>query len=308
MRRLFQALGCSAFLVAGVPVSAAQGHADALQLTNEARRMVVRGEVDTGIAQYRKALDLDPDLFEAHFGLGLALDLQLSFKEARKHLSKALEIAPDDSTVQVLNALAVSYAFEGDAREAATFYEQVFDRHTNDENFGAAAATANALGRVFLETGDVDDARRWYETGYETARRQPDTPASQLPLWEFRWVHAQGRIAARAGRFDEARAHVRAARALVERHATLKGDWPTWHYLAGYVELHARQYGRAIDELQMADGEDPFVLALLAQAYEGAGNAARARETWTAVLKHTGHSLQNAFARPRALRALQPSR
>jgi hypothetical protein len=98
---------------------------------------------------------------------------------------------------------------------------------------------------------------------------------------------------------------VSAARALIDRHALLKDEWPTWHYLAGYVELLAGRHARAIEELQMADQGDPFVLALLAEAYEGAGNTARARETWSAVLKSSAHTLQNAFARPKALRALK---
>lgn len=303
MRQMVGLVGSFLVLVGGA--SAAQAPSPALQTTNEARRLVTRGEIDAGIAQYRKALALEPELFEAHLGLGMALDLQLALEEARTHLSKALELAPDESTIQVMNALAVSYAFEGDGTEAGTFYEQVFDRHVSAENFAAAAATANALGRVFLETGDLGSAHRWYETGYEMARRQPDAPASQLPLWELRWVHAQGRIAAHGGRIDDAREQVRAARSLIQQYKSLAGEWPTWHYLAGYVELYAREYGAAIEQLQSADGQDPFIQALLAQAYEGAGNQARARESWKAVLKSTGHSLQNAFARPKALRALK---
>jgi tetratricopeptide (TPR) repeat protein len=229
------------------------------------------------------------------------LDLDLRFGEARKHLSRALELATDDSRVQAMNALAVSYAFEGQARESAAFYQQVFDRQMNDENFAAAGGTANALGRVYLETGDVANAKRWYQTGYETARRQPDEPGAQLALWEFRWLHAQGRIAARAGLLDEARAHVTAARALVDRTPQLKDELPTWHYLAGYVELYTKNYAKAVELLQAADSEDPFVLSLLARAYEGAGERARADETWNAVLESNGHSLQNAFARPLAL-------
>jgi tetratricopeptide (TPR) repeat protein len=305
MRRVLVVVGWCALVATGAPALAAQESPAALDLAQEGRRLVTKGEIDEGIARYRKALALQPDLFEAHFGLGLALDLALAFAEARTHLSKALELAPDEGTVQVLNALAVSYAFEGDAHEAATFYEQVFDRHTADENWGAAAGTANALGRVFLETGDLDNARRWYETGYETARRQPDAPTAQLALWELRWVHAQGRIAARAGKWEDARGHVGAARSLIQQYDTLKDEWPTWHYLAGYVELHARRHARAIEELQHADQKDPFILALLAEAYEGAGNRARARETWAAVLQSTAHSLQNAFARPKAMRAVK---
>jgi tetratricopeptide (TPR) repeat protein len=295
------ALVCAGVLTQQPPARSAAG-ADPLALVNEARRLVADGRIQEGLERYRRALQAQPDLFEAHLGAGIALDIDLRFAEARKHLSKALELAPAESKVQALNALAVSYAFEGNAREAASFYQQVFDRHMADSNFGSAAGTANALGRVYLETGDVENARRWYETGYETARRQADAAGAQLSLWELRWLHAQGRIAARSGRVDEARAHVAAARALITKDPSLKDEWPTWHYLDGYVALFAKDYAAAVDTLQKADERDPFVLALLARAYEGAGNAARAQETWRQVLKSTGHSLQVAFSRPEAAR------
>jgi tetratricopeptide (TPR) repeat protein len=271
----------------------------------QARRLATEGKHDEALALYQKAISAQPSSFEAHLGAGLVLDLKLQFAEARRHLSKALELAPDEAKVQVLNALAVSYAFEGDAREAASFYQQVFDRQMAESNFGAAAGTANALGRVYLETGDVANARRWYQTGYESARRQPDVTTEQLAIWEFRWLHAQARIAARAGQLDDARQQVAAARGLLDRTPALKDETASWHYLAGYVELYAKNYAQAIDVLQSADQEDPFVLSLVARAYEGAGNAARARETWAAVLEANGHSLQNAFARPMAVQKLK---
>jgi tetratricopeptide (TPR) repeat protein len=274
---------------------------DPADFVKQARRLAAEGQFDAALALYRKALAVQPDMYEAHLGAGFVLDLQLRFSEARTHLSKALELASDDSRVQALNALAVSYAFEGQAKQAGSFYQRVFDRQMGDANFAAAAGTANALGRVYLETGDLANARRWYQSGYETARRQPDEPGAQLALWELRWLHAQGRIAARAGQVDDARAQVSATRALIDRTPQLKDELPTWHHLAGYVELYAKNYAKAVELLQAAGEDDPFVLSLLARAYEGAGQSARARETWETVLESTGHSLQNAFARPMAV-------
>jgi len=271
----------------------------------QARRLAVDGDLDAAIALYQKAIDAQPTSFEAHYGAGLALDLELRFADARTHLSKALELAPDDAKTQVMTALAVSYAFEGNAKESASFYQRVFDQETADGNFGAAAGTANALGRVYLETGDLANARRWYETGYQSARRQADAPSSQLALWEFRWMHAQGRIAVRAGQVDAARQHVTAARALLDRTPELKDEAPSWQYLAGYVELHAKNYSKAIEYLEAADQDDPFVLSLLARAYEGAGETDRAQNTWEEVLDQYGHSLQNAFARPLAMQKVK---
>jgi tetratricopeptide (TPR) repeat protein len=287
------------FMQAAPPPPAAE---DPAGYVKRARRLVAEGSHDEALALYQKAIDAQPSSFEAHLGAGLVLDLKLRYADARSHLSKALELAPDEAKTQVMNALAVSYAFEGNAKEAASFYQKVYDGQIADSNFGAAAGTANALGRVYLETGDVANARRWYQTGYESARRQPDLSTEQLAIWEFRWLHAQARIAARAGQAEDARQQVAAARALLDRIPALKDETASWYYLAGYVELYAKNDAKAIELLQQGDEEDPFVLSLLARAYEGAGDSERARETWALVLESNAHSLQNAFARPQAIR------
>jgi tetratricopeptide (TPR) repeat protein len=286
------ALVLAASLPQAAPPQRAAG--DPADDVKQARRLAANGSHDEALALYRKAIDAQPSSFEAHLGAGLVLDLKGQFPEARTHLSRALELAPPDAKAQVMNALAVSYAFEANAKEAASFYQKVFDGQMAESNFAAAAATANALGRVYLETGDVANARR-----------QPDVGADQLAIWEFRWLHAQARISARAGQVDDSRQQVAAARALLDRTAALKDETASWHYLAGYVELYARNYPKAIELLQGASQEDPFVLSLLARAYEGAGNADRARETWALVLKANGHNLQNAFARPAAMQKIR---
>jgi tetratricopeptide (TPR) repeat protein len=278
--------------------------ADPIELVKQGRTLVADGRIDEGLALYTRALEAKPDLGEAHLAAGIALDLQSRFAEARRHLSRALELATDENRGQALTALAVSYAFEGNAKEAATFYQRQIDTQAAASNFADAAAAANALGRVFLETGNVTDAHRWYQTGYEYATRQPDSPGAQLTLWKFRWLHAQGRIAARAGHADEARRLVADARALVEATPSLKDQVPTLQYLAGYVAVYGKDYAAAAEALQQADARDPFVLALLAEAYAGQGDTARARETWERVLNVRSHNLQNAFARPRAMKAL----
>ena len=113
----------------------------------------------------------------SNLGLGNALDLAGQGTEARTHFTKAIAAASDDTRAQALTAMAISFAFEGNAREAATFYQQVYDKQTAAANFGAAAGTANALGRVYLETGDLANAKRWYQTGLEAAKRQPSGDA-----------------------------------------------------------------------------------------------------------------------------------
>ena len=45
------------------------------------------------------------------------------------------------------------------------YFEPVYKQQLADQDMGGAAATANAIGRVYLETGDTANARKWYELG-----------------------------------------------------------------------------------------------------------------------------------------------
>jgi tetratricopeptide (TPR) repeat protein len=258
-------------------LSSTQGE-DPLVLVQRGRRLVTDGKHAEAIVLYKQALAARPELPEAHLAMGIVLDLMGRYGEARDHLTTAIENAPADLKANALSAMAVSYVFERRAADAAGFYQQVYDLDVDANRPAGAAATANALGRLYLETGDTRKARQWYETGYEMARRQPAEPASQLALWELRWLHAQGRIAAREGRAADARR---------------------------FVDLYTGDVATARKELATASQTDPFNLMLMAEAAEKAGDAAAAKDYWSRILALNGHGIQHALSRPVALRRLQ---
>lgn len=292
-------------LVASAGPAGAQGTEDPAQLVKEAATLTTAGKYDEALAFYQRAITLKPDSFDAHLGIGTTLDLKGQYGEARRHLTRAIELAADGTPqAQALNAMAVSYAFEQNAKDAAKYYQRLLDRQTTANDFAGAAATANALGRLYLETGDSATALKWYQTGYETAKRLPDQPDSQLSTWEMRWHHAQARIAARRGEKSAARRHLDETRALVEAMGPESTQWPVYQYLAGYVEFYGGEYDAAIAALQKANLKDPFILSLIAQAYDKKGDAAQAREYHEKVLAVNAHTLQTAFARPLAKKRL----
>jgi tetratricopeptide (TPR) repeat protein len=283
----------------------ASQQADPPELVRQARKLNAEGQQDRAIALYREAIQRAPDLYDAHYGLGIALDLAGREREARDQFARAIELAPQESKNQALTAMAVSYAFSGDAKNSSAFFRQVYDRQTADENYQGAAETANALGRVHLESGDVDNAFKWYQTGYETARRQRDLDAAAIDLWDMRWAHAQARIAARRGNAAEARRQLETVERILDK-GTNPDEQIQYPYLAGYVALYLKQLKEAVANLQQANQQDPFILSLLAQAYEKLHNASAAQETWVKVMASNAHSINNAFARGTARKRLKP--
>jgi tetratricopeptide (TPR) repeat protein len=283
---------------------AAGQQADPSELVRQARKLNSEGQQDRAIALYREAIQRAPDAYDAHYGLGIALDLAGREREARDEFARAIERAPQESKNQALSAMAVSYAFSGDAKGSSAFYRQVYDRQTADENYQGAAETANALGRVYLESGDFDNAFKWYQTGYETARRQRDLDAAAIDLWDMRWAHAQARIAARRSNSDEARRQLETVKRILDK-GTNQDEQIQYPYLAGYVALYSKQPKEAIANLQQANQQDPFILSLLAQAYEKVHDAAAAQETYAKVMTSNAHSINNAFARAVAKKKLK---
>ena len=261
------------------------------------------GKQDEALALYKKALEESPGLYEAHLDAGIALDLKGNYAEAREHFTHALRLAPPESKQQALRAMAMSYAFEGNASEAAKFEQQVFDARLAKSDFIAAGETANELARIFLEAGDPDNAFKWYKSGYDTALRKPGLTEAEKNLWIFRWENAQARIAARRGKADEAQPHIAAAKAALDK-ANNPEQARFYPYLTGYVAFYTGDYKTAIAELKKAEQSDPLILALLGEAYEKSGDQAHATEYYRKALASNAHNPANAFARPLAKKKL----
>ncbi len=302
---LFAALAllvCSCFAAAqSKPAPAKQD--DALELVKQGQQLGNEGKQDEALALYARALQLSPGLFQAELATGMALDMQGKYDAARTHLVKAIELATPEQKVRALRTLGVSYAFQRKASEAAKYDQQAFDMQYADKKFEDAAGTADELARIYLESGDIDNGFQWYQTGHLTALLTPNMTPAQKDLWEFRWESAMARIRARQGRDEEAQKRLANAKALLD-----KGGNPVqarfYPYIAGYVALYGGDYKTAIAELQKAnqaaEQKDPFVICLLAQAYEKSGDQPKAMELYKQILANNSHSPVNAFARPLA--------
>jgi tetratricopeptide (TPR) repeat protein len=276
-------------------------------LVSQARRLDLEGEHDAAVTAYRRALERDPESFDAHYGLGRALDLAGSYEEARAQFATAVELAGDGSKDQALRMLGISWVFAGKTSEAASCFAQVFDRRLSTGNFAGASEVANELGRVYLESGDTDQAEVWYRTGHETAGREPDRKPSQIDLADMRWAHARARIAAQDGLTDEARAQVASVRQLLDKGGNQDQEIQ-YAYLLGYVAFHLGEYEAALAALEQADQSDPFILLLEAEASERLEREDIAREYYEKVLASTSHAVTAAFARPIAGARLENGR
>lgn len=272
-------------------------------LIKQGQKLNGEGKQDDALKLYQQVLAKTPDSYDAHLQSGIALDLKGDYSAAREHLKKAIDVASPEQKNRALRTMAVSYAFESNSKETEKYEKPVFDALIAKSDYEGAAGVANELARIMLESGDIDGAAQWYKTGYDTAMRKTDMKDADKNLWTFRWAHAQARIAARRGNRGEAQQQVAIAKAALDK-ANNPDQAVFFPYLTGYVAFHGGDYKTAIADLSKASQQDPFILVLLAQAYEKTGDAARAKEYYQKTMAINSHAPTTAYARPLARKKL----
>ena len=139
----------------------------------------------------------------------------------------------------------------------------------------------------------------------QTATRGLNLSDGDRDLWNFRLQSAKARIAAREGKAAEANTDLASAKALLDSGKVPANQQVFLPYLNGYVAFYAKDYKTAIDQFLKADQKDPFVLVMIAQAYDQLGNQAEATKYYRDVLTFNTHNPTNAFARPLAKKKLE---
>lgn len=276
---------------------------DPAELVKQGRKLSDEGKHGEALVLFRKALEAKPDLYDAHLAMGVTLDLKGEYDEARKHIAEAIKIAPPEQKGRTLRTMGIAYAFVCQPKQAEKYHQQAFDAQVAQQKYVDAAGTANELARILLECGNIAGAERWYKLGHDNAMKDTKLAEKDRALWDFRWHNALARIAARRGNKAEAGQHVTEARTALDK-AQNPDQEPYFPYLTGYVAFYGKDYKAAIAELQKASQEDPFILALLAQAYEKLGDQAKAQELYRRILTFNNHGPTNAYARPLAKKKL----
>jgi tetratricopeptide (TPR) repeat protein len=201
----------------------------------------------------------------------------------------------------------MSWAFDGNCQKTTEYENKVIDYWKTQEQthpdraFYQEGEMADEAARVCLDTGDLDAAYRLYKEGHELGMKEPNISAGRKDVWDYRWEHAQARIAARRGNKAEAEKHVAAANSILD---DMKQTDPQLYkqqtaflpYLAGYVALYTGDYNKALQDFQQANQNDPYIQALIGQSYEKLGDKTKADEAYRkAASEVRGHNPPAAY-------------
>lgn len=216
--------------------------------------------MNTAIAQYRKALAIQPELPEARANLGAALSAIGDFDAAIEEDKRALQTAPDKTAV--LMNLGLAYYKKGDLTNARPEFEAVHAARPRD------MASAVLLGYTDMKLGSAEQA---------VALLAP-LEAGNESNTDLEFVLASALI--QAGKEIEGLPRMEA----VARNTHSADAW----ILAGSARLHRREFQEArvdLDAALQVDPSIPGLYGLAGQARDALGDTDAAAQAFQAALK-----------------------
>ena len=259
--------------------------------------LLKEGKFDDSILQYRKALSIDSNFINAHQGIGMALLYKGDAAGAAAEINHITEKARSDAERRTaLFALTVVDVDSGkwDAALADVDKQYALGEKTGD--VPGMTGDLQLRGNVLLEMGKYDDAKAQFE---KLLKMTQDSNLSQQIKDNAALFHHYNLARVALGKKD-------LATAKTESTAFMNGvqnplQTKQAHQLMGLIAMEEKDYDKAISELQQANQQNPYDLYRLSQAYQGKGDAAKAKEfAQKAANFNSLPAIQYAFVRNKA--------
>lgn len=242
-----------------------------------AEMLMRTGRFDESIAQYQKALSVDPHFSNSYIGIASNLMFQGKHDDAAAQAQKLYDAARDDGDRRTaMLGRTVIYVDQGRTIMAIREMEKLYGLDARHGDTAAMSADAYQMGDILLGGGQTDEARKRYRQslaliqGSGLSAELKDN-AKLADHYNLARVALAKRDTATATK--EAQQYISGAEATHDVGRIRQG-----HELAGTIALRARDFDKAVDELGQADQQDPYILYTLATAYQGKGDAAKAKE------------------------------
>jgi tetratricopeptide (TPR) repeat protein len=269
-----------------------------------AELLLKMGRFDEAITQYKKALAIDSNFLNSHFGIAAALTYQGKSSDALAELQKMTDKARSDGERRTaLFGQMVVAADGGKLDQALTELQKQYALGEKTNDIPAMAADLQLKGNILLEMGKYPDAKQAYE---QALKMTTDSNLSQEIKDNTSLFHHFNLARVAIGERDLATAkketdEFRKGAETAKNPGLIKQA----HELAGRIALQEKNYDQAIAELDQSNQQNPSDLYLLGEAYQGKGDVAKAKESFTKAAKFNSLPLLNyAFVRTKAEQAI----
>ncbi|HEX6717989.1 MAG TPA: tetratricopeptide repeat protein [Pyrinomonadaceae bacterium] len=269
-----------------------------------AELLLKMGRFDEAITQYNKALAIDSNFINSHFGIAAALTYQGKAAEAQAELQKMTQKARNDGERRTaLFGQTVVAADSGKFDQALAELDKQYAIAQKNNDAAAMTGDLQQKGNVLLEMGKAEDAAKAYEQALKTTN--DSALSQQIKDNTARFHHYNlARVAIAKKDLATAKTETETYRKAVEA-AKNANQIKLAHELLGRIALEEKNYDAAITELNQANQQNPVVLYLLGQAYKGKGDDSNAKASFTKAAKFNSLlQLNYAFVRSKAEKAL----
>jgi tetratricopeptide (TPR) repeat protein len=269
-----------------------------------AELLLKMGRFDEAITQYNKALSIDSNFVNSHFGIAAALTYEGKPAEAQTELQKLTDKARNDGERRTaLFGQMVVAADTGKLDQALAEIEKQYALGEKTSDVPAMVGDLLLKGNVLLEMGRYPEAKQAYE---QVVKMTNDSNLSKEIKDNTALFHHYNLARVAIGQHDLTTAKQEAAEFLKgSQAANNSGQIKQAHELAGMIALQEKNYDQAITELNQSNQQNPVDLYLMGEAYQGKGDAAKAKDSFTKAAKFNSlPALNYAFVRAKAEKAI----
>jgi tetratricopeptide (TPR) repeat protein len=251
--------------------------------------------------EYKKAIQLDDKAAEGYYKLGHANLFLGNINEARKNYNDAGERDSRKSFAEML--AACTYAYEGDSKKTmkqlmTAAARPVAAGEDKNEIDGARLTFLNAAASIAAHNGDAATLRQLI-TRIAPLSHEMSTSlgTSEAMLYDqaemLRWEVLLDATEGRSRQAMEKAEKMKTILEPVKDSRKLEG----YHSAVAIIDLKEKNYKNAIEELGMADPNSIYTKYLLAKAYDGMGDNAKAMNYYTEVSNFNFSNIENAIVR-----------
>jgi tetratricopeptide (TPR) repeat protein len=265
-----------------------------------AELLLKMGRFDESIVQYRRALSIDPNFVASHSGISADLMYQNKPAEAASELLQLGSKARSDAeTRTALFNQTVVDVDSGQWEKALAGMDKQYALGQKTNDLPAMTGDLQFKGNIYLEMGKYDEAKELFE---RLLKMTQESTLSQEIKDNAKLFHHFNLARVAVGKKDLTTAKAEAAE--FEKGALAKKNpfqAKLAHGLNGLVALEEKNYDKALAELQQANLQNPYDLYRTCLAYQGKGDAAKAKEFCTKTANFNPlPQLNHAFVRTKA--------
>jgi tetratricopeptide (TPR) repeat protein len=262
--------------------------------------LLKEGKFEDSIAQYRKALSIDSNFINAHQGIGMDLLYEGKAADAAAEIDKINGKARSDGERRTaLFALTVVDVDAGKWDAALADVDKQYALGEKTSDVPGMTGDLQLKGNILLEMGKYDDAKAQFDKALKMTN---DSSLSQEIKDNTALFNHYNLARVALGKKDLATAKTEAQTLM----SGVKNPFQTKqaHQLMGLIALAEKDYDKAVSELQQANQQNPYDLYSLCQAYQGKGDAAKAKEfCGKAANFNSLPAINYAFVRTKAAKA-----